>query len=44
MQKGGKAMREAWHEFKNFFRKGDIVLLVTFGAGLTWSSAAIRLW
>ncbi len=24
-------------------KKGDIVLLVTFGAGLTWSSAAIRL-
>lgn len=24
------------------FGKGDIVLLVTFGAGLTWSSAAIR--
>ena len=24
-------------------RKGDIVLMVTFGAGLTWSSAAIRL-
>ena len=23
--------------------EGDIVLLVTFGAGLTWSSAAIRL-
>ena len=24
-------------------KKGDIVLMVTFGAGLTWSSAAIRL-
>ena len=24
------------------FGKGDIVLLVAFGAGLTWSSAAIR--
>ena len=24
-------------------QKGDIVLMVTFGAGLTWSSAAIRL-
>ena len=24
-------------------KKGDIILLVTFGAGLTWSSAAIRL-
>ncbi|MBR4310446.1 MAG: 3-oxoacyl-ACP synthase, partial [Akkermansia sp.] len=24
-------------------KKGDIILMVTFGAGLTWSSAAIRL-
>jgi 3-oxoacyl-[acyl-carrier-protein] synthase-3 len=24
-------------------QKGNIILLVTFGAGLTWSSAAIRL-
>lgn len=24
-------------------KKGDIILKVTFGAGLTWSSAAIRL-
>lgn len=27
---------------KSLFKKGDIVLLVAFGAGLTWGSALLR--
>ena len=34
------ALNEAWE--KGTFQKGDLVVLVAFGAGLTWSSTLVR--
>ena len=34
------ALDEAWK--KDIFQKGDLVVLVAFGAGLTWSSTLVR--
>jgi 3-oxoacyl-[acyl-carrier-protein] synthase-3 len=35
------ALDEAWRSGK--LKKGDVVLMVAFGAGLTWANAAIRI-
>jgi len=36
----GLALSEAWEEQR--FKKGDIVLLIGFGGGLSWAGAAIK--
>ena len=36
----GLALKEAWDEQR--FTKGDILMLIGFGGGLSWAAAAIR--
>ena len=36
----GLAFKEAWEQRR--FRKGDILMLIGFGGGLSWAAAAIR--
>ena len=36
----GLALKEAWHQGR--FTKGDILMLIGFGGGLSWAAAAIR--